>query len=551
MGANTENIEYLFRFRDLVAKTIEEHRKVIATHKVCWWGWWKRPTEQNRADVWEPLSKATPASPIRVGLFDSGTGSVYVATVTKVIPPEQDLTTPVPVPAGEEHLIPEYYRKSPFSRAWMLFAELDSKPIEFFGKYSFAEAPPLSDYSKDVLDLFRGKVIKTSNELRGMDTTIWRIRPRGDKDRDEEIILTTRLLSEPVSNESRDLQSSIILHLTDPHFATGPHRQKHVWALESDSPRKGSTLAEAVQQAIGDTRIGLVLITGDFTFTGKTEEFREAANSINRLLGLFNLDRDRLVIIPGNHDIQWTKTDNYDETARVEQAPQVARRNYMEFYRQLYGHDPDESLVMGRRFVLPSGTVLEVCGVNSSSLETGQDFLAGMGKIDESSLDRVAKRFQWHQSSTAFRILGVHHHLVLTENLEPMKDYYRGYGIAIDAPKILRTAASNHVQLVLHGHKHRAFVWASSVYELPEHTHQKWGLGRVAIVGGGSAGSVETEGNRNYFNLFHFRGNKLQLDMFRSENAGPFAMMRTWEASIVLDSEGHLSLQDWKTDPGA
>lgn len=310
-------------------------------------------------------------------------------------------------------------------------------------------------------------------------------------------------------------------------------------------------MAEAIQQAVGDRRIGLVLITGDFSFTGKPEEFSEAANSINRLLGLFNLDKDRLLIIPGNHDIQWTKAENYDETAKVEQAPEAARRNYMDFCRQLYGHDPDASLVMGRRFVLPSGMVLEVCGVNSSSLETGKDFLAGMGKVDESSLDKIAKQFHWHQSSAAFRILCIHHHLALTENLEPIKDYYRGYGIAIDAPKTLRTAASNHVQLVLHGHKHRPFVWASSVYELPEHTHQKWALGRVAMLGGGSAGSVETDGKRNYFNLLHLKGNEMQLEMFRSENTSPFELMRTWTASIVLDSEGRLSLRDWNTDASA
>ncbi len=552
MPNDTENIQFLFRFRDLVAKTIEEHRKVITEHKSCWWGWWKRPSEQTRADVWEPLSKADPNSPIRVGLFDSGSGLVYVASVAKIIPPAMDdPTTPVPVPQGQENLIPEYYRKSPFSRAWMLLTDLGERPIDFFLKYSFAEAPPLENYSKEVLERFRGKVIMSPDELRGMDTTIWRICPKNEKDREEEIILTTRLLSEPISSESRDLQSSIILHITDPHFATGSHRTKHIWALESDSPRGGSTMAEAIEQALSGRRVGLVVVTGDFSFTGKPEEFTEAATSINRLLGLLNLDKDRLVILPGNHDIQWTKTESYDEQAQVDQAPQAAKENYADFYRHLYGHDPDSTLVMGRRFVLPSGVVLEVCAVNSSSLETGADFLAGMGRIEERAFDKVAKHFRWYESSATFRILCIHHHLVLTENLEPVKDYYRGYGIAIDAPKVLRTAASNHVHLVLHGHKHRTFVWGSSVYELPEHAQQKWDLGRVAIVGGGSAGSTETEGNRNYFNLLTLSGSELQLEMFRAENGNPFAIMRTWKAQIVLDSGGRLVLRDWGTDTGA
>lgn len=199
-------IQFLFRFRDLVAKTIYEHHNLIEKEKQCWWGWWKRPTEGNRQDVWGPLQKdARPGSPQPVGLFDSGSGNVYIAYVTEVIPPGADSSTLVPVPNGEEYLIPEYYRTSPFSRAWMKLIKVDPNPIDFFEHYSFAEAPPLKNYAPEVLNRFHGKVIKSPEELRGMDTTIWRIQPRDGKDRDEEILLTTRFFSEAISIESRDL----------------------------------------------------------------------------------------------------------------------------------------------------------------------------------------------------------------------------------------------------------------------------------------------------------------------------------------------------------
>src|ERR1022692_4541202 len=146
-------IHFLFRFRDLVAPTVDEHHKLIVTEGRCWWGWWKRPTEGNRQDIWSPLQNdAKPESPLPVGLFDSGSGKVYVAYVVKVIPPLEDPATLVPVPKGEEHLIPEYYRTSPFSRAWMQFNKLDPNPVEFFGRHSFAEAPPLKNYTREVLN---------------------------------------------------------------------------------------------------------------------------------------------------------------------------------------------------------------------------------------------------------------------------------------------------------------------------------------------------------------------------------------------------------------
>jgi len=43
-------------------------------------------------------------------------------------------------------------------------------------------------------------------------------------------------------------------------------------------------------------------------------------------------------------------------------------------------------LAMERRFVLLSGIVIEICGLNSSSLEAGRNSLAAMGRIDENTL---------------------------------------------------------------------------------------------------------------------------------------------------------------------
>jgi hypothetical protein len=55
-----DSIELLFRFRNLVAETISEHRAVIADKGCCWWGWWKRPLENARIDAWRQLQNAAP-----------------------------------------------------------------------------------------------------------------------------------------------------------------------------------------------------------------------------------------------------------------------------------------------------------------------------------------------------------------------------------------------------------------------------------------------------------------------------------------------------------
>ena len=82
----------------------------------------------------------------------------------------------------------------------------------------------------------------------------------------------------------------------------------------------------------------------------------------------------------------------------------------------------------------------------------------------------VRKELGWETegASLSLRILVLHHHLTATENFESPDEYSKGFGMAIDAKKILRDAADCGVHLVLHGHRHRVFVWREGVYALPD-----------------------------------------------------------------------------------
>ncbi|MCD9817683.1 metallophosphoesterase family protein [Bradyrhizobium japonicum] len=542
------DIHFLFRFRDLVAATIQEHQNVITNRGWCWWGWWKRPAEDGRSDIWDELAHQTNnGTPVHVGLFDSGSGNVYRATITQVIKPNLENT--IKVPAAEAEHVPAYYRESPFSRAWMKITQIDSSPVAFFANYSFAEAPKLPNYTNATLRQFVNKRVANPDELRGMDTTIWRVRPSLASDPAGPILLSVNALAEPVSTELVRCKSNTILHLTDLHFATGANRSQHVWRYDKDTGTR-HTMVEAITSAIANQKIGTVIISGDFTFIGSPEEYDEARTSILHLLGILDLSPDHLVIVPGNHDIQWTTDAVYDHNSQVTQAPPAARHNYEDFYRQLLRHDPNRHLSMGRRFGLPCGLTLEVCAVNSSSLETGRNFLAGMGRTDEAALVEVAGQLGWtdNPKTMALRLLVVHHHLALTEDLEPAAGYGQGYGLAVDAVRIQRFAANKGVHLALHGHKHRAFIWRSTVYELPEHTQTNYKLGELSIVGGGSAGSRDTEGASNYFNLVTVEpAGKLNVKIFRSRDQGGFGPMQEWEAGLRVSNETNgLQLADWE-----
>ena len=430
----------------------------------------------------------------------------------------------------------------------MKITEIDENPVSFFEYYSFAEAPKVPNYPPELLNRFANKRIISPDELRGMDTTIWRIRPSSPNDSSEQILLSVKALIEPISEEVVRCKADAILHLTDLHFAVGQNRDQHVWRYDGEKNATRHTMVEAITSAVGQRKIGLVVVSGDFSFVGDLAEFDEASSAILHLLGVLDLSPDYLVIVPGNHDIRWTTNKIYDANAKVVQASPAAKRNYENFYRQIFRHDANRHLSMGRRFALPNGLVVEVGALNSSSLETGKNFLAGMGQIDETAFFEIAHRLGWSSATTfALRILAIHHHLALTEDLEPAEGFGKGYGLAVDAVRVQRLAAKHGVHLALHGHKHRSFIWRSTVYELPERTHPEYRLGELSIVGGGSAGSSETEGESNYFNVIEISGGKLGLDIYRSRRRGAFSIIQSFCADLtVSESSRGLRLGEWK-----
>jgi hypothetical protein len=483
-----------------------------------------------------------------VGLFDSGAAedavAVRQARVTQVIPPLPGAPSPPPLPNDEQQLVPEYYRKSPFSSAWLKITEISDAPIAFFGSYSYDVAPPLPHIPPAYLSRLVGKRVYDAAELRAMDVTIWRVRPSVEGDLSERFLAPSIRIQKPLSNEPIAVKGPFILHLTDLHFAAGPNAGQHRWDIAAGGPN--GTLAEQVGLALRGLPIGIIIVSGDFTYIAHADEFDLAERSINALLGSFGLGPDNLVIVPGNHDIAWTAGDAYNPATPVAYAPEAARTRYQSFYTRLMRHPPNTDFSMARRFVLPNGAVVDVCGLNSSSLEQGPHYLAGMGRVTPIAFGRVREAIEWRQDRPApsLRIIAIHHHLTATEDLENAAEYSKGFGMAIDAKRILRDAAQSGVQLILHGHRHRCFVWNEGVYARPEFTEQKWNLGQVGIVGGGSVGSTDVDGNRNFFNLLELSPEAVNLHIYRSQNAAAFERMTTWKAATSL-KDGQFCLGDW------
>lgn len=121
-----------------------------------------------------------------------------------------------------------------------------------------------------------------------------------------------------------------MLHLSDLHLGTPDDAR--LWAGQ---------LADDLVQELGCRVLHAVILSGDIANTAATAEYDAAREFIDRFCPDFSVDPDRLVIVPGNHDLDW----------------KLARKGY-----QLTDvEDIKEDLIDGR-FIRESPSVVRIQG---------------------------------------------------------------------------------------------------------------------------------------------------------------------------------------------
>ena len=89
-----------------------------------------------------------------------------------------------------------------------------------------------------------------------------------------------------------------LLHLSDLHARAGsegnPWQQRQML---------GPAWEANLEELLEDGPFDLVCFSGDAAFAGKAEEFKQAGDFLLALLDRLELTRDRLFLVPGNHDI--------------------------------------------------------------------------------------------------------------------------------------------------------------------------------------------------------------------------------------------------------
>jgi predicted MPP superfamily phosphohydrolase len=93
-----------------------------------------------------------------------------------------------------------------------------------------------------------------------------------------------------------DINKITWLHISDLHM-----RPSNV--VDSDIVLE--KLLEDVEKCIQKDSLqpGFIILTGDISYSGKPEEYEVAQKFLDKLLKISDLGKDRIFIVPGNHDV--------------------------------------------------------------------------------------------------------------------------------------------------------------------------------------------------------------------------------------------------------
>lgn len=254
-----------------------------------------------------------------------------------------------------------------------------------------------------------------------------------------------------------------IAHLSDPHF--GAHDPQVV---------------EAVASTLRRLRVQAVIVSGDFTMSGRRWEYRLARDWLKGLPG-------PTLIIPGNHDIPKVNqlVDRFFDPLRR--------------YRHYLSPETDP------RLELPEGLAL---GFNSSR-PFGWYLDWSRGRLGAAQLDRLRTGYR-EVSAGGLRIAVFHHPTIaLPKNRR---------ALVAPLPEIKQALSDGRVDVVLGGHFHQSYLM-----ELPGMENTPW---QTVVSQVSTVTSTRLQGEPQGFHILENSGDELAGEQ-HTWDGGSFVLTQT------------------------
>ncbi|HML66721.1 MAG TPA: metallophosphoesterase [Dysgonomonas sp.] len=443
----------ILRFRDTDRQfdTIKEHQDIIDSIGFTWWGWWKKSSEDSNEEAFKDLKEKIIKGEItQIGLFDRTENRFYIAQILDVL---YDLENKIGTP--DNNSTPIYYNEIKL-HSWFKLCNIKSIDKKLFVE-RFTEIPTKSEtfyalpYSEDVV--------------------------------------SERIL----------IKNSNILHLSDIHFGDD-------FGFPHTSSIKGKNLLDKLNEYfkfINKIEVGLLVISGDITSRANIGILQGPATEfLNNLCKMLKLEKDHVIIVPGNHDIPIKDANFYNYNH--ENAYKIFLNNFYGKEKEITGYE---------KYITPDGNKIDILRINSSRLRDKSEMNFGYVGWDDY---RYLIEENTDNDKDTIRIAVLHHHLIPVPSEEPLDPEYP-YGsisLTLDAGKVIEGLQYYNFDFVLHGHQHLPGLCKISRGQI---NNNKINIKKsLFILGAGSAGAKVarlTENLRdNSFSILFLDKEKLAIE---------------------------------------
>lgn len=131
----------------------------------------------------------------------------------------------------------------------------------------------------------------------------------------------------------------IILHLSDLHRTPGHEvTNNNLWKelrrdINTEFKKTNSILGRNEPRLPEDGKIDLIIVSGDITQKATEAEYDEAANFLSLLVdNLLDGEKNRLILVPGNHDVDWSYSKGaYEEVQKLTPENTSVQENFFRF----------------------------------------------------------------------------------------------------------------------------------------------------------------------------------------------------------------------------
>jgi 3',5'-cyclic AMP phosphodiesterase CpdA len=478
------------RFREITPHidTIYEHMKILESKGAVWWGWWRKDVEPKHKTFLARLAREGEGHAL---LLDRNTRRCFSAHYQRVAGANG---------AGvDEERIPIYYRGERHNvSGWFLLDRIDRAEYQEDMAARFGQSTLLE------LDVPPRRARRSSS-----------IAPAGPGPSVTKGIVSRRRTG------SVPMPRPAILHLSDLHFGKDYGFLPQGTRPKIGEQRKTLTycLTEDLRRAGLLDKVGLILVTGDFTTQGdwKDSTKLQILREFKELTSALGITEEQIVAIPGNHDIIRYKPEEQieaDALASAEQTRYQHETYYRTFLEELTGRSWKEPLHYHQVYRHKEFDLV-VAALNSCTITATEWTEYGyVGDLGVLVLNEVGKM---SVSRPTYRLMSLHHHVVPVNKVEAPNS--KGVSLTLDAVDILDAGQRSGFHFLIHGHQHLPRV--SRYSKVPSLSEGGTELSDLFVISGGSAGAIHERlpgAERNTYTVLTLGGDGVRLTMRELRN---------------------------------